>query len=231
MNESREKTIVVTGAEGALGGTVVECFLRHGHRVVGAHRPGHEPRLRGLANTAWYAMEGASAESVREGFSRVRADEGPIGTLVHCAGGFRFAPVDATTDEDFQFLVDGNFRAAFNLFRELLPEMKREGFGRIVVVSARSSLNPTAGVGVYTATKAALNALVAAAADEVKKFDITINAVAPTVIDTPANRKDMPDADWATWVTREQLAEVIYALTSSVGKPIHGAVIPVAGRV
>jgi NAD(P)-dependent dehydrogenase (short-subunit alcohol dehydrogenase family) len=86
-------------------------------------------------------------------------------------------------------------------------------------------------MSVYSATKAALNALTASLAEETKSYDINVNAVLPSIIDTPANRKDMPKADISKWVTPEALAEIIFSLTQPWGKPIHGALIPVAGRV
>jgi NAD(P)-dependent dehydrogenase (short-subunit alcohol dehydrogenase family) len=115
--------------------------------------------------------------------------------------------------------------------RELLPPMKKRGFGRIVLVSARATLNPPAGMSAYAASKAGLNALVSSVAEELKDFDININAVMPSMIDTLANRRDMPKADFKKWVSPDALAEIIFSLTQPWGKPIHGALIPVAGRL
>jgi NAD(P)-dependent dehydrogenase (short-subunit alcohol dehydrogenase family) len=151
--------------------------------------------------------------------------------LVHCAGGFRYAPIDQLEDKDLQFLIDANLRSSFYLVRALLPEMKKKNFGRLVLISSKSTLQAPAGLSAYAASKVGLNALVSAVAEEVKSFDININAVMPTVIDTPANRRDMPKADFSSWVSPAQLAEIIFSLTQPWGKPIHGALIPVAGRV
>jgi NAD(P)-dependent dehydrogenase (short-subunit alcohol dehydrogenase family) len=220
-----KQTVLVTGAEGALGGFVAKRFLAGGYRVVGTHhpagRPGSEPGVQ------WLAMSLADPASVREGLKAA----GDVDALAHCAGGFRYAELGATSDEDFNFLVDANLRSTFFLLRELLPSMKKRNHGRIVLVSARATQQPPAGMSAYCATKAAINALVASAADEARPFDININAVMPTIIDTPANRASMPKADFSTWVAPEALAEIIFSLTQPVGKPVNGALIPVAGRL
>jgi NAD(P)-dependent dehydrogenase (short-subunit alcohol dehydrogenase family) len=154
-----------------------------------------------------------------------------IDALVHCAGGFRFAMADETSDDDLDFLLGSNLRSAFLLLREFLPGMKKRNFGRLVFVSARATFSSTAGMAAYSASKAGLNMLVSSLAEEVKRQDINVNAVLPTVLDTPANRKDMPQADFSTWVAPSALADIIYSLTQPWGQPIHGALIPVAGRI
>ncbi len=150
---------------------------------------------------------------------------------IHCAGGFRFLKTDEAKTDDLGFLIDVNLRSALTLAREVLPGMKKRNFGRIVFVSARASLNPTAGMGPYAATKAGLNALASAMADEVRSFDINVNAVLPTILDTPMNRKEMSQADFSAWVPIPDLAEIIFSLTQPWGKAIHGALIPVSGRL
>ena len=109
--------------------------------------------------------------------------------------------------------------------------MKKKNFGRMVFISARSTFQPGAGVGAYSASKSGLNMLVSSLAEEVKEFNINVNAILPTVIDTPSNRSGMPKADFSKWVKPEQLAEIIFSLTSTWGDPVHGALIPVSGRV
>jgi NAD(P)-dependent dehydrogenase (short-subunit alcohol dehydrogenase family) len=220
-----KQTVFVTGAEGALGGIVARRFLGGGYRVLGTHhaagRPGSEPGVQ------WIAMNLGDPASVREGLKTA----GAVDVLAHCAGGFRYAELEATSDADFEFLLDANLRSTFFLLRELLPAMKKRKFGRIVLVSARSTQQPPAGMSAYCATKAAINAMVASAAEEAKPFDVNINAVMPTIIDTPANRTAMPKADYSSWVAPEALAEIIFSLTQPWGKPLNGALIPIAGRL
>jgi NAD(P)-dependent dehydrogenase (short-subunit alcohol dehydrogenase family) len=129
------------------------------------------------------------------------------------------------------FLVRANLLSTIHLLRAIVPVMKTRGFGRIVLVGAKATLSPGAGMGVYLATKAGINQLVQSVAEELKPADITINAVMPSMIDTPANRKAMPEADYGKWVAREELAGIIFGLTQPGSRAIHGALIPVSGRL
>lgn len=221
------KSVLVTGADGALGSVVAGKFRDSGCRVLATYhaRAGKpKPEANGLE---WIGVDLSDASSIR---AAKLADAG-IDALLHCAGGFRFGQVEQASDEDLQFLIDANLKSAILLARELVGPMKKRGFGRIVFVSSRATFQPPAGMGAYAATKAGLNALTESLAEETKAFDINVNSVLPTVIDTPANRRDMPKADFSTWVSPDQLAEIIFSLTQPWGKPIHGALIPVAGRV
>ena len=222
------KNILVTGAEGALGSAVVKRFVASGTSVIGTYR-----EAPGIADEriTWVKMNISDSRSVAEGIASLRAQFGEIEGLIHCAGGFRYSPLEQTSDQDLDFLLNVNLRSAFLLLRELLPSMKKKGFGRIVLVSAKASLNPGAGLSAYAASKAGLNAIVSSVADEVRSYDININAVMPSMIDTLANRKDMPKADFAAWVKPEELAEIIFSLTQALGKPLNGALIPVTGRL
>ncbi len=225
------KNILVTGAAGALGSAVVEKFLAEGYRVIGTYYRSEPSEKRNVPNLEWLDMDVADPRSVHEGIASSTSKFGPIAGLVHCAGGFRFAKIDETSDADLDFLLHANLKSAILLVREVIGEMKRLNFGRIVLVSARSTQTPSAGVSVYTATKAGLNALTVAVADEVKSFNININSVLPTIIDTPMNRRDMPQANFNTWVKPAELATVIHGLVADYGNPVNGALIPVAGRL
>jgi NAD(P)-dependent dehydrogenase (short-subunit alcohol dehydrogenase family) len=220
------KKVVVTGAAGALGQVVAQKFFQAGFEVTGTSHESSVPSFDGAQSMKWIQVDLTNSQSMKKAFSQQKFD-----IAVHCAGGFRFAFIDQLSDSDLDFLVNTNLKSAFYLIRELLPHMKDQNFGRIVFVSAKATFQPGAGMGAYAATKAGLNMLTAALAEEVKKFDITVNAVLPSVIDTPPNRRDMPKANFYDWVTPAQLAEIIFSLTASLGKPIHGALIPVAGRV
>ena len=231
---SNVKTVVVTGASGALGGTVAERFLDEGCAVVGIDygldtqgevRPDEE-----RDHLHWIGVDLADAQAVRDAMSAVESSVGPLDVVVNCAGGFRWTLMGDAKDDDLDFLIDANLRSALHMVREVLPGMKERGFGRIVLMSSKSTLAPGKGEGPYAATKAALNALTKAVAAEVTKSDVNINAILPSVIDTPNNRQEMPDADFDTWVKREQLAEIIWSLTQPFGEPINGALIPVTGR-
>ena len=149
--------------------------------------------------------------------------------LVHCAGGFRWAPLEELTDADLDFLLGLNLRSTLMLLRALLPGMKQRNFGRVVLVGAASAQRPGAGVSAYAASKAGVHAVAQAMAAEVRAFDITVNAVLPTTLDTPAARRDMPGADTSDWVTPSQLARLILSLVRD-DNAVSGALVPATGR-
>jgi NAD(P)-dependent dehydrogenase (short-subunit alcohol dehydrogenase family) len=226
VDKFKIQKVLVTGAQGALGKVVADCYANAGCQVTGAVF-GESGRL-GKAERSFQPIELnlADPNAVRTALARQAFD-----VVVHCAGGFRYAPMDQAKDDDLNFLVDANLKGAFYLLREVLSPMKAKGFGRIVLIGAKATLHPGPGLGPYAASKAGLNMLVESIAEEVKGWDININAILPSVIDTEANRKAMPDSDFSKWVSPRDLAEIIYSLTSPWGKAIHGALTPVAGRV
>lgn len=230
--------VLVTGARGALGSAVCERFLAAGIEVVGTKRPreatSEEPALtkdEARDGLHWVDMDVTAAGSVRAALNAVGTELGHLDGLVHCAGGFRWTLIGDAQDEDLDFLLNANLRSSMLLVREILPGMKARGRGRIVLISSRSTFNPGSGEGPYAATKAGINALTEAVADELKGSDVTINALLPSVIDTPANRAEMPDSNFDHWVKREQLAEIIFSLCDTLGAPINGALIPVVGKM
>ena len=231
MKTPTPKTVMVTGAEGALGSVVARKFAASGSQVVATYFTSIPEELKNAPGFTWVQMNLSESTSVRDGIAQAQAKVGEIESLVHCAGGFRYMAIDQVKDEDLDFLLNANLRSSVLLLRELIPSMKKSKFGRVVLISSKATFSAPAGMGVYAATKAGINMLVNSVAEEVREFDININAVAPTMIDTPANRRDMPTADFSKWVSREALAEIIFSLTQSWGQPIHGAVIPVAGRL
>ncbi len=226
-----KRRILVTGAEGVLGSAVTEEFLQQGDSVVGTFhrsRPESAWKLNSEFRWAQARLEDPSAVGELVG----RGWEGaPFDCLVHCAGGFRFGAADQLNVTDYDFLMESNLKSAFLLVRELLPAMKRQNFGKLVFVSAQATLHPGAGLSAYAASKAGLNMLVASLAAEVRPFKINVNAVLPSIIDTPSNRRDMPTSDFSTWVAPGDLARVIVFLTSPAAECVHGALLPVSGRV
>lgn len=231
MKQNPIKTVVITGAEGALGRKVVASFADAGWKVFATYHRSLHADIQHEKRAEWVQMDVSDSASVKQAVADVKEQAGQIGALIHCAGGFRFAQVEKTSDADLDFLFDVNLKSAFLLLRELLPGMKEAGFGRIVLVSSRATSSPPAGMSAYAASKAGLNALVASVAEEVKSSGININAVMPTVIDTPANREAMPKADFSQWVSPEALAKIVLSLCEELGDPVNGALIPVAGRL
>lgn len=232
MNSSSPRTLV-TGATGALGQAVLARLLKE---PAGSPQPDIIALYRGEPGPAhprvqWQSVDVTDARAVSGLFEKLRGASQMPQALIHCAGGFRFGTVAETADADWDFLIQTNLVSSFYLARELMRDFQKTGFGRMVFVSSRAAVAPGVGMGPYAASKAALNALVQALAAEAKGKDITANALLPTVIDTPANRKDMPGADTSAWVTTEELAEIAVGLTRPWGRPFQGALIPVSGRL
>jgi NAD(P)-dependent dehydrogenase (short-subunit alcohol dehydrogenase family) len=152
---------------------------------------------------------------------------------IHLAGGFAGNPVVETSKHDLIHQIEGNFVTCFLCSREAIKAIKRTGGGgRIVNVAARPALEWRTGAGMaaYTASKAAVAAFSAALAEEVAKDAILVNAIAPSIMDTPANRQVMPKADFANWPKVEEVAQTILFLASPDNKVTRGAVVPVYGR-
>ncbi len=239
MSQSEEKpgVVVITGTAGSLGGAVADYFIedaKHsGLPVVGLDL-GYEHETFMVdperENFCTVRLDVTQSEEVKSVFGHIRETFGPVRKLVHCAGGFRWSKLDEISDADLDFLLNVNLKSSLLVVREVLGEMKREERGHIVLISSRSTLSPGVGEGAYAATKAGLNAIVKSVAAEIAELPCTINAVLPSVLDTPPNRRDMPDADFSTWVKLEDLGRIIFELTSSFGAPINGALIPVSGR-
>ena len=221
------RTLVVTGGHGILGRAVVEAALAQGLNVALIdHAAGKAPdgalEIGGVDLTDAGAT-GAAIAKVVERF-------GGIDALLNIAGGF----VWQTTDDahpawDRMFAL--NLTTALNASRAALPHLKASAEGRIVNVGANGALNAAAGMGAYGASKSAVHRLTEAFAEELKSTSVTVNAVLPSILDTPQNRTDMPDADPANWVQASDLAEVMLFLASPASRAMTGALVPVTGRV
>ncbi|TMK98654.1 MAG: SDR family oxidoreductase [Actinobacteria bacterium] len=215
------RTALITGATGGLGGAVVDRFAGEGWQVVGVDkRPGEDrERVRFVEADLFDQAE----------VDRAVASAGDeLQAVVNLVGGFA-APgrVHETPIEDFERQFTLNLRPTYLVTAAAIPRLQR---GTIVCVGTRAALRPFPGAAGYVASKAALLALVRALDTEYRDEGIRINAVLPSVIDTPANRASMPDADHDTWVHPQEIAEVIHFLSSDASSPISGAEIPVYGR-
>ena len=151
--------------------------------------------------------------------------------MVNIAGAFRWQTVSEGDPAIWDLLFTVNVKTALNCSRAALPYLHQSRAGRIVNVGANAASKAGAGMGAYAASKAGVHRLTESLAEELKKDGITVNAVLPSIIDTPANRKDMPQADFAAWVTPAALAKVIQFLASPDAQPVTGALIPVVGQV
>jgi NAD(P)-dependent dehydrogenase (short-subunit alcohol dehydrogenase family) len=223
------KVIVVTGASGALGKVVAETALARGARVAGVdHASSRIPATDNRIELGGVDLSDAAA--ARKAIDAVAAHFGRLDALVNIAGGFAFETVADGDPTTWQRMYALNVLTALNASRSALPHLVASGAGRIVNVGAMGALQAGSGMGAYAASKAGVHRLTEALAAE-WKGRITVNAVLPSTIDTPANRASMPRADFAKWVTPQELAEVILFLVSDAASAVTGALLPVNGRV
>jgi NAD(P)-dependent dehydrogenase (short-subunit alcohol dehydrogenase family) len=227
-DEMTQRVIVITGGHGVLGRAVLEAALAAGLKVaVIDHAAGHVVPAGVLELGGVDLTDAAQAEAA---FTAVISRFGRLDVLANIAGGFVWQTTEdaAPAWARMQAL---NLTTALNASRAALPYLKAAEDGRIVNIGSAAALKPGAGMGAYGAAKLGVHALTQALAEELKTTAVTVNAVLPSIIDTPANRKDMPDADPATWVAPADLAAVILFLASPESRAMTGALVPVTGRV
>lgn len=212
------RIVVVTGGTGGLGTAVVKAFRDAGDETIPVSRSAGE-------FSADLLQPGAAAEL----FRRVVERYGRLDVLVHTAGAFAAEGGVAETSLDtWRRMLDTNFQAALHAVHAALPNLT-DG-GRIIVVGSRAGVQLSAGLGAYSVSKAALNALVQTVALEVVDRGITANVVLPSTIDTRANREWGSAGQQAKWVKPESIAEVILWLASPAAADVNGALVPVYGR-
>lgn len=229
MNSSAQR-VVVTGAFGALGRVVVRSLAASGANVAALdHAPA--PAEPGAGVHAFGGIDLADGAAAQAALDQANQALGGIDALVNIAGGFRWETVAEGNLDTWDQLYRLNLRTAVAASQAALPFLLAAGGGRIVNIGAAGAVKAGTGMGAYAASKAGVARLTEAMAEEFKDRGITVNALLPSIIDTPANRADMPDADASRWVTPEQLAGVVRFLLSEPAAAITGALIPVTGRV
>jgi NAD(P)-dependent dehydrogenase (short-subunit alcohol dehydrogenase family) len=227
--ELEGKHVVVTGGTGGLGPAVVAALIDRGATCHLPHR-GAAPPADAPAGARINLIAGIDLTS-EEAVTRLYAGLPALWGSVHVAGGYAAAPVARTTLADFRVQLDLNLTTCFLSSREAVRRLRQDGGGgRIVNVGSRAALEPRGGSLAYTVAKAGVVALTRCLADEVKDEGILVNAVIPSTIDTPANRRAMPDADFQRWPKPAQLAAVIAWLCSPDNTLASGAAIPVYGK-
>jgi len=223
------KVVLVTGANGGLGTYVTQAFLDAGATVIGTSRKIQQSDFSSPSFTALPA-EISSREDAQGLVDQVVARFGRLDVLAHTVGGFAGGQSIAETDDDtFQRMFDLNLNSVFHILRASIPALRQTGNGRIIAIGSRAALEPGAGVGAYSASKAAMVSLIRTVALENKDAGLTANVILPGTMDTPANRKSMPNADFSKWVRPSTVASLITWLACDAGKDINGAVIPVYG--
>ncbi len=231
------KVALITGGTGALGRAVTGAFVEAGAAVVVTYVvdpevPECKACLGSRADAPVFLKADVTAEAQVQKLIRTVVEQlGRIDILLSLVGGYvGDLPVAALPEATWDHMLALNLKSAFLCCKHVVPVMQQGGGGRIVAVSSRAAIKVFPGISAYAAAKAGLLAFTETLASEVLKDNITVNAILPSVIDTPANRKATPGADYSAWVKPEEIARVLLFLCSEASREISGAAIPVYGR-
>lgn len=231
------KTVLVAGGTGGLGNAVSLAFLEEGAHVVVAYCKEVEyAALKKTAGRKAAALEGsvvdvtderATAEIVGDIVARHRALDVLVNTVGGYVGGVALWDLETKV---FDTMLSLNLRSGYALARAVLPPMLKQRRGAIVNVAAKAAFDHGAGAAAYAASKAAAVAMMDSLAADVKGTGVRVNSILPSIIDTPVNRKAMPNADYSSWPKPEEIAQVILFLCSDNAAVVHGAAVPVYGN-
>jgi NAD(P)-dependent dehydrogenase (short-subunit alcohol dehydrogenase family) len=223
------KIVVVTGASGALGRVVAASALAKGAKVAGIDHAASAVKAT-AERIELGGIDLTDEAKAKKAIDAAATHFGKLDALINIAGGFAFETVLDGDPKIWRRMHDLNVLTALNACRSAIPHLVKSKAARIINVGALGALQAGAGMGPYAASKAGVHRLTEALAAE-WKGKITVNAVLPSIIDTAANRASMPNADFATWVRPEELAEVILFLASDAASAVTGTLLPVKGRV
>jgi len=233
-----DKVVLVTGGTGGLGREVTMAFLEAGATIVVTYRVPEEfdavvsaAKKIGAAAPAGVSVDVTDAQAVEKVVGEIVQKHGRLDILVNTVGGYaggtNLWEADSRT---YDTMLQLNLKAGFVLARAVVPQMIKQNRGWIVNIASKAAFDHAAGGALYAASKAAALALMDSLAADVKPYSINVNSILPSIIDTAANRKAMPNADFSKWPKPEEIARVILFLCSEDARVIHGAAIPVYGR-
>lgn len=221
------KPCIVTGGFGALGSAVAEHLESLGCKIARIDRA-YAPDGGGAA---FGGVDLANADAAKHAIDDAARALGGLYALINIAGAFRWETVADGDIATWDFLYTANVKSAVCATKAALPHLAANGSGRVINIGAGAATKAAAGMGPYAASKAGVARFTEALAEEKKGQGITVNAILPSIIDTPANRADMPKADFAKWVKPEQIAALIAFLLSDEAAAITGALVPISGRL
>lgn len=229
------RVYAVTGAFGVLGSAVARAAAGQGARValIDYAREAPEGLLQDLGDDvlALGGVDLTEPEQATAALDAVADRFGGLDALLNIAGGFKWEKVEDSAMESWSQLWRMNVLTASNASRAAIPHLRRSAAGRVVNVGANGALKAAMGMGPYAASKAGVHSLTQALAEELKDDRVNVNAVLPSIIDTPTNRADMPAADFSSWVAPRDLAAVMLFLASEDARAVTGALVPVTGGV
>lgn len=223
------RIIVITGAFGVLGSAVAAAAAGQGARLALIDFAKDGPAPDGALKLG--GVDLADAAQADAAMSEVVGTFGGVDALLNIAGGFAWQTLEGGPLDTWSALHRLNVVTAATASRAALPYLKASAAGRIVNVGANAALKAGMGMGAYAASKAGVHALTQSLAEELKGDGVTVNAVLPSILDTPANRADMPNEDPGKWVRPADLAAVMLFLADEASTAMTGALVPVTGRV
>ena len=239
------KTILITGGTGALGRILLKSFLfQNSKTIVVTYRNEKEMQdlKTDLFKTKDYSSENVSNiidfikidiskdNEIKKLISYISEKYGQIHILINVVGGYIGGKsILELTDSQWDKMIDINLKTAFLISKNIIPIMVTNRYGKLVHISSRSGIKAQGKDAAYASSKAGLIRFIESASEDVKDYNININCVLPTIIDTEANRKAMPNADYSRWVKPEDLSNVILFLCSDDSKIINGSAIPTYG--
>lgn len=232
---SSGKTVVVTGGTGALGSAVTTRFLSEGATVVISYRQESELGMFGGAPVDRFFPVHADVTvqaDVQKLLDTAVAKTGHIDILVNTVGGYLpTKPLTEISELEWDHMMSINLKSTFLCTREALKRMAGHRYGRIVNISAMAGLKPSSGKSAYAVAKSGVSLLTQIVAEEQRETGITINAIAPDIIDTAANRKSMPGEDFTKWVKPDHIADMIFYFCSEAAGSISGTTLRVTGGI
>jgi NAD(P)-dependent dehydrogenase (short-subunit alcohol dehydrogenase family) len=225
----KDKVVFITGANGGLGSSVTRAFLQRGARVIGGS-------LRITAadfpqpNFEAMAIDFNKLDEIKRGVAKIAERYGRLDVLVHVLGGFAGgSSVAETSDAMWEQMQNINLTSAFHVFRESIPHLRKSKSGRLIAIGSLTAAQPHANLGAYVTFKAALAMLVQTVALENADAGVTANVILPGTMDTPANRKSMPNADFSKWGRTDDVAELVLSLADEQARHLTGLAIPIEG--
>jgi NAD(P)-dependent dehydrogenase (short-subunit alcohol dehydrogenase family) len=232
------KVVLITGATGAVGKAVSAHMAAAGYRLVLTARS-HEPLIALSSQVRMdkdrvmtHPADITDSDSVHQLLKAIEEWGNGVDILVNTAGGWKGGkPLEEVTDADWDATLRLNLQTAFFINRAVIPHMVQRKWGRIINIASKAAVSPGPRQAAYNVSKAAVIALTQSISVEYRRKGIAANVILPSIIDTPTNRKQMPDADYSRWVTPGQLAELILFLCTEEGGSLNGASIPMYGTV
>jgi len=226
------KVVAITGGFGSLGAGVARAALAAGAKVALIDRADAARAPAGLSDVLTLGgVDLGSTASASAAMGRIAGHFGRLDALVNVAGGFSWEKIEGGSIDTWDAMYQINLRTAVNATQSALVHLLASDDARVVNVGAGAAVKAAAGMGAYAASKAGVARFTEALADELKDRGVCVNAVLPSIIDTVANRADMPSAEFSRWVKPEQIADLVVFLLSTHAGAITGALIPISGRV